>query len=190
MKCSFRQACVNLNCQYFGSGFNTSLESTYGELPQSACLIHGICVPQVPLVVKDISKEVVVVPSPSLPPSWPPSLPVLSSYDFGCLDFELMTDVRELGQWCGSGGRNSDPVACNNAYATTFPNDNFAPGYFRTPHEYRSPNVRVQRQRCVHNNLEGAAGRCTMENEKHQCEVPTSVNTVALAIPPWLNAPR
>eukprot|EP00965_Chrysotila_dentata_P155576 5140300-Pleurochrysis_carterae.AAC.1 len=86
-------------------------------------------------------------PPPSLPPpSDPPYAPSASSPDFGCLEFESMTEVRELGQWCGGGGRKSDPDACHRAYATTFPNDAFTPGYFRAPREYRSPNVRVQRQ--------------------------------------------
>jgi len=87
-----------------------------------------------------------------------------------------MTEVRELGQWCGGGGRNSDPDACHRAYATTFPNDYFTSGYFRTPREYRSPNVRVQRQRCVHNGLEGDEGRCTMEAKQYQCPMPISIN--------------
>jgi len=98
---------------------------------------------------------------------------------FGCLDFESMTELRERGQWCGDGGRNRDPIACNSSYVVTFPNDRYTPGYFQTPREYRSPNVRVQRQRCVHNNLEGDAGRCSIEDVKYQCAVPSSLNCSA-----------
>jgi len=87
-----------------------------------------------------------------------------------------MTDVRELGQWCGGGGRNNDPDACHRAYATTFPNEGFSPGYFRTPREYRSPNVRVQRQRCVYYNLDGVGTRCLMETKQYQCAVRASYN--------------
>eukprot|EP00965_Chrysotila_dentata_P224771 6194379-Pleurochrysis_carterae.AAC.1 len=90
-----------------------------------------------------------------------------------------MTEVREVGQWCGGGGRNNDPVACNNAYVITFPS---GANYFRTPHEYRSPNVRVQRQRCVHNNKEGAEAKCVMEDEKYQCAIPTSVSSEAIGM--------
>eukprot|EP00965_Chrysotila_dentata_P008064 262662-Pleurochrysis_carterae.AAC.1 len=96
-----------------------------------------------------------------------------------------MTNVRELtktvngneviGQWCSEGGRRTNPEACNNAYATTFPSNAFAPGYFSTPPIYRAPNVREQRQRCVHNNLEGDAARCSMDSKQYQCAVRTSV---------------
>jgi len=100
-----------------------------------------------------------------------------------------MTNVRELtktvngneviGQWCSEGGRRTNPEACNNAYATTFPSNAFAPGYFSTPPIYRAPNVREQRQRCVHNNLEGDAARCSMDSKQYQCAVRTSYNCSA-----------
>eukprot|EP00965_Chrysotila_dentata_P130950 4329293-Pleurochrysis_carterae.AAC.2 len=133
--------------------------------------------PQVPLVVSDITKEVGLVPSPFLPPSLPPPSrpPSPPAPPFTCLDFESMNEVRETGQWCSTVARDNDPEACNNAYAITFPSDNFSPGYFSKPRRYRTPDVRVQRQRCTHNNLEGPDAKCKLDDRKYQCAVPRSV---------------
>eukprot|EP00965_Chrysotila_dentata_P054072 1794457-Pleurochrysis_carterae.AAC.1 len=99
--------------------------------------------------------------------------------DFSCLNFELMTNVRETGGWCYEGGRHADPIACNNSYVTTFPNYNMDPGYYQTPRIYRGPNVREQRQRCVHNGLTGDAAKCNMEEKQYQCPLSTSVSAPA-----------
>mmetsp|Transcript_23052 Transcript_23052/g.44833 ORF Transcript_23052/g.44833 Transcript_23052/m.44833 type:complete len:493 (+) Transcript_23052:651-2129(+) len=96
--------------------------------------------------------------------------------DFSCLNFELMANVRETGGWCYEGGRHADPIACNNSYVTTFPNYNMDPGYYQTPRIYRGPNVREQRQRCVHNGLTGDAAKCNMEEKQYQCPLSTSLN--------------
>jgi len=132
----------------------------------------------VPLVVSDITKEVGLVPSPFLPPSLPPPSrpPSPPAPPFTCLDFESMNEVRETGQWCSTVARDNDPEACNNAYAITFPSDNFSPGYFSKPRRYRTPDVRVQRQRCTHNNLEGPDAKCKLDDRKYQCAVPRSFN--------------
>mmetsp|Transcript_21403 Transcript_21403/g.46658 ORF Transcript_21403/g.46658 Transcript_21403/m.46658 type:complete len:282 (+) Transcript_21403:915-1760(+) len=121
------------------------------------------------------STTVTPTPSPqATPQAPPPSAPPRP--DFGCLDFEAMADVRDADEWCSSPDRNSNPDACNNAFATTFPNEESFPGYFHTPRIHRNPSVRVQRQRCWHNNLDGDAARCTMEAKQYQCATPITFN--------------